>query len=229
MSSPSRTKDLHDEHCPSLQPCMSMTPCSNALRRIVWSSPTSISMPTGSNRTTCLPAMGSLRCRAASHSRISRGCRAPRLARLSHSRTSRGCRAPHLARSSEEGEGGPRASASGPPSLSLVPPASQRAGALGVDREAAGGAAADVLGVIGLALFRRHLVEEHVRALQLGAAPQVVQRPHLLLVAQVQVRLRGHGLAVVAYVAHVRDHVGPVPAVVEGLPLPVPDEPAHVR
>src|SRR3982751_4183541 len=53
MSSPSSTKDLQAEHWPSLQPCMSWMPCSVAARRIVWSSSTSISMPTGSNRTTC--------------------------------------------------------------------------------------------------------------------------------------------------------------------------------
>src|SRR4029450_5794613 len=53
MSAPSRTNDLHDDHWPSLQPCMSCTPCSAAARKIVWSSSTSISMPTGSNRTIC--------------------------------------------------------------------------------------------------------------------------------------------------------------------------------
>src|SRR5450432_1385368 len=57
MSSPSSTNDLHAEHWPSLQPCMSMIPCSAAARRTVWSSPISISIPTGSNRTTCLSAM----------------------------------------------------------------------------------------------------------------------------------------------------------------------------
>src|SRR4051794_26258283 len=67
MSSPSRTNDLQDAHCPSLQPCMSITPCSAAARRIVCSSSTSISMPTGSNLTTCLSPMESVvgRCGAA--------------------------------------------------------------------------------------------------------------------------------------------------------------------
>src|SRR4051812_12232942 len=51
MSSPSRTKDLQEAHWPSLQPCMSWTPCSAAARRMVWSESTSISMPTGSNLT----------------------------------------------------------------------------------------------------------------------------------------------------------------------------------
>src|SRR3954471_21452548 len=62
MSSPSSTKDLQEAHCPSLQPCMSCTPCSAAARRMVWSSSTSISMPTGSNLTWCLsPISGCLR------------------------------------------------------------------------------------------------------------------------------------------------------------------------
>ena len=94
---------------------------------------------------------------------------------------------------------------------------------------AAGRAAAHVVGVEGLALLVGHLVEQDVRALHRRHPAQVVQRPHLLLVAQVQVRLRHHGLAVVADVAHVRHHVCPVPAVVERLPLTVPDELAHVR
>ena len=42
-------------------------------------------------------------------------------------------------------------------------------------------------------------------------------------------RLRRHGLAVVADVAHVRHHVGPVPAVVQGLPFALADELPHVR
>src|SRR3954467_13420259 len=53
MSSPSGTKDVHTAHWPYLQPCMSCTPCSAAARRMVWSESTSISMPTGSNRTWC--------------------------------------------------------------------------------------------------------------------------------------------------------------------------------
>src|SRR3954463_13064674 len=62
MSSPSRTKDLQEAHCPSLHPCMSWTPCSAAARRIVWSESTSISIPTGSNRTWCFsPISGCLR------------------------------------------------------------------------------------------------------------------------------------------------------------------------
>src|SRR5262245_51638516 len=179
MSSPSRTKDLQDEHCPSLQPCMSMTPCSNAPRRIVWSSSTSISMPTGSNRTTCLSAMGSLT-------------------------VSRSAPFPGTSRGPDRGSrtGGPRAKASGPPFLwvCLLSNAGRRSG---VDREAAAGAAAAVLGCELLALLRGHLVEEHIGALQRRAAAQVVQRPHLLLVAQLQMRLRGHGLAVVADITHV--------------------------
>ena len=87
---------------------------------------------------------------------------------------------------------------------------------------------ADVVGVERLLLLRRHLVEQDVRALQRRAAAQVVQRPHLLRV-EVQVRLGDQRLAVVADVAHVGDHVGPVPAVVERLPLALADELAHVR
>src|SRR6195256_2119614 len=60
--SPSRRKDLHAEHCPSLQPCMSMTPCRNAALRTVSSSSTSISMPTGSKRTVCLAPIRVLSC-----------------------------------------------------------------------------------------------------------------------------------------------------------------------
>src|SRR5262249_53048432 len=96
-------------------------------------------------------------------------------------------------------------------------------------REPAGRAAAHVAGVERLALLVRHLVEQDVRALYRPHPAQVVQRPHLLRVAQIQVRLRHHGLAVVADVAHVRHHAGPVPAVVERLPFTVPDELAHVR
>src|SRR3954453_18943569 len=59
--------DLQAAHCPSLQPCMGMTPCSAAARRIVWSSATSISIPTGSNRTwglSVIPVPSGLRRRA---------------------------------------------------------------------------------------------------------------------------------------------------------------------
>src|ERR1700729_40318 len=50
-TSPSSRKDLHAEHWPSLQPCISISPCRNAPRRTVSSSSTSNSMPTGSSRT----------------------------------------------------------------------------------------------------------------------------------------------------------------------------------
>src|SRR5438309_8163309 len=53
-------------------------------------------------------------------------------------------------------------------------------------------AALDVVRVEGLLLVGRHLVEEHVRALQRSHPPQVVQRPHLLGV-EVQVRLSHEG------------------------------------
>src|SRR5262249_36689186 len=168
MSSPSSTKDLQDEHCPSLQPCMSMMPCSKAERRIVCSSSTSISMPTGSNRTTCLSAMVP--------SQVSR-CARPWASRSVGKRR----RAEGLGRR---------------PSflIALCLYCCWLGRRSRVDREAAGGAGAVVLRHEGLAVFRRHLVEQDVGALQRRAPAQVVQRPHLLLVAQLQMRLRGHGL-----------------------------------
>src|SRR4051812_14236866 len=74
MSSPSRTNDLQEAHWPSLQPCMSWTPCSAAARRMVWSSSTSISMPTGSNLTWCLsPIAGTPGWSVAGRRRAGRG------------------------------------------------------------------------------------------------------------------------------------------------------------
>src|ERR1700747_1886272 len=49
--SPERRRDLHDPHWPSLQPCMSAMPCRKAASKTVSPSWTSISTPTGSNRT----------------------------------------------------------------------------------------------------------------------------------------------------------------------------------
>src|SRR3954470_13121257 len=118
--------DLHAEHCPSLQPCMSMMPCRKAALRIVSSSLTSISMPTGSKRTVCV---------------------SPMLCSLAGERT-------------------------------------------------AGGAAALVVGHVGLALGRGHLVQQHVGAVERDPAA-LVERPHLLRI-QVQVRLRDQRVAVVA-------------------------------
>src|SRR3954466_11834639 len=120
--------DLHAEHCPSLQPCMSMMPCRKAALRIVSSSSTSISMPTGSKRTVC-----------------------------------------------------------------VVPTALLRR------RRTAGRAAALVGGHVRLALLRRHLVEQHVGAVERDAA-DLVERPHLLRV-EIQMRLRDQRVAVVADVA----------------------------
>src|SRR5579859_5660526 len=134
--------DLQEEHWPSLQPCMSMIPCSNAARRIVWSSLTSISMPTGSNRTTCLSAI------------------AP----------------------SPAGRGEARGLDPRTPSLGFLAvtgcPSGLRRG------RPAGRSLAVVVRLERRALFRRHLVEQDVRALHRGHPAQVVQRPHLLLVAQ---------------------------------------------
>src|SRR5262249_59781126 len=99
----------------------------------------------------------------------------------------------------ESREPGPWWLARGPPSR----PIGYRSG---VNGEPAARPASHVLRVVGLPLLRRHLVEQHVRALQRRTAPQVVQRPHLLLVAQAQVRRRRHCLAVVAHEAHLGPH-----------------------
>src|SRR5580693_3064398 len=198
MSSPSRMNDMHEAHWPSLQPCMSMIPCSAAARRIVWSSPTSISMPTGSKRTLCLS--GTVTSLRLPQSLPAGG--------LSRPPDPPGRLAP--ARGSFHGPVPDKG-----PSLSG-----------GVT---ARGTTADVAGVERGALLVAHLVEDYVRRLERCHPAQVVERPHLLLVAQFEVRLRDHGLAVVADVAHVADHIGPVPAVVERLPLALADELAHVR
>src|ERR1700761_4349529 len=92
---------------------------------------------------------------------------------------------------------------------------------------AAGRAASLVLGDVGLALLRRHLVEEDVGALE-GVALHVVQRPHLLGI-QVEMRLRDERVAVVADVAEVLDDLSEILAVVHGLPLAMAGELAHRR
>src|ERR1700760_2795855 len=189
MSSPSRTNDLQAAHWPSLQPCMSMIPCSAAPRRTVCSSSISTSTPTGSKRTRCFSAITT---------------------------SGLGLRE----------TGGPKASLR--PSRRADYRALLRLMSVVSRSWPTGRALLDVVGVEGVALLLRPLVEQHVRALNRRHAAQVVQLPHLLRV-QVQVRLGGHGLAVVADEAHVADHVGPVPAVVEGLPLALADELAHVR
>src|SRR5258707_4138361 len=157
-------------------------------------------MPTGSNRTTCLSAMNSLANYVL--------------------RTGTG----HTSVQEEE----PRAGASAAGPAALLPGFLRYRSGVG-GRGPSGRAAAHVVRAEGLPLFGRHLVEQHVRALQRAHPAQVVQRPHLLLVAEFQVRLRDHGLAVVTHVAHVGHDVGPVPAVVEGLPFALADELAHVR
>src|SRR3954449_3957253 len=135
--------DLHAEHWPSLQPCMSMMPCRKAALRTVSSSSTSISMPTGSKRTVCVFPTSARR-------------------------------------------------------------ASRRASAL-------------VVGHVRLALLRRHLVQQHVGAVERDPA-DLVERPHLLGI-EVQVRLRDERVAVVADVPEVSHDVPEVLAVVQGLPL----------
>src|SRR3954468_7525308 len=187
MSSPPRTKALQAAHCPSLHPCMSIRPCSDAARSTVCSSCTSISMPTGSKRTTWDSPMNA--------------CFPP-------------------------GWGAPGRAARGRAGLPGLRWWGLRTSAEGRCR-ASSRPAADVVRVEGLLLLGRHLVEQDVRALQRRAPTQVVERPHLLRV-QVEVRLRHQRLAVVADVAHVGHDIGPVPPVVEGLPLALADEGAHV-
>src|SRR3954462_15184475 len=194
MSSPSSTNDLQEAHWPSLHPCMSWTPCSAAARRIVWSESTSISIPTGSNRTWCFsPISGGLR---------------------------------GAVRTSAGGPGGDRAGEGrqGRPSPSPDP----RSGARGGGSRPAGWALAVVVGDERRPFLVGHLVEEDVRAQQRAEPLEVLGRPHLLGV-EVQVRLGGHRLAFFPDEAHVLDDLVPAPAVVQRLPLAVPDQPAHVR
>src|SRR3954454_16737581 len=198
MSSPSRTKDLHAAHCPSLQPCMSMIPCSAAARRMFWSSLTSMSMPTGSNRTRCLSLMSSL-----SRWLVVDGAGGANGLGPSHEPLVRA-------------------------SVRRLTPRSPSVGSRLRRRRPAGPAATDVVRVERLLLVLGHLVQQDVGALQRWAPTQVVERPHLLRV-EVEVRLRDERLAIVADVAHVGDDVGPVPAVVERLPLALADQLAHVR
>src|SRR4051794_41257910 len=191
MSSPSSTKDLQEAHWPSLQPCIIATPCSAAARRMVWSSSTSISMPTGSNLTWCLsPIAGTPRWSVAGRRRAGRG----------------------------GGPGGPRPSPSPGP----------RSGARGGGSRPAGRTLAVVVGDERRPLLVGHLVEQDVRAQQRAEPLEVLGRPHLLRV-EVEMGLRRHGLPVVPDEAHVLDDLVPGPAVVEGLPLAVPHQPAHVR
>src|ERR1700722_2872272 len=193
MSSPSSTNDLQAAHWPSLQPCMSMMPCSAAARRTVWSSLTSISMPTGSNRTVCFgfSAIG-----------------AP-LVKL-----------PRPAPPTWLGRGRSR--------WNTRPFGIKGFGLLARRGGTTRRALLDVVGREGRALLVGHLVEQHVGRLDVGHPTQVVERPHVLRV-EVEVRLGDQRLAVVADVSHVGDRVGPVPAVVERLPLALADQLAHVR
>src|SRR5947209_17160291 len=170
MSSPSRMNDLQEAHCPSLQPCMSMTPCSAAARRMVWSSLTSISMPTGSKRMTCFSVMPP------------RGLRWIRQV---------------IGKVSLETEPGSKQGGRRGRPGNREPGCPLRSAALALRRSrTAGRALLDVASVERIPLLSRHLVEQHVRAEDLGHPPQVIQGPHLLGI-QVQVRLADDGLAVV--------------------------------
>src|SRR6202011_2430984 len=86
-----------------------------------------------------------------------------------------------------------------------------------VRRRAPGPGAGLVVRDVPLALRVRHLVEEHVRAVERVAA-DVVQRPHLLGI-KVEMRLRDERLPVVADVTEVLDDLGEILTVVERLPL----------
>src|SRR3954464_6125292 len=85
-------------------------------------------------------------------------------------------------------------------------------------RGPAGRPSALVLGHVLLALLRRHLVQQHVGAVERDPA-DLVERPHLLRV-EVQVRLRDQRVPVVADVAErVLHDLGEVLAVVQRLPF----------
>src|SRR5690242_7825835 len=151
MSSPSSTNDLQEAHWPSLHPCGSMTPCSKAARKIVWSSSTSISMPTGSNRTTCLSAIDFLAENARGRSEATIGA----------------------------GKDQVREIWSFPVSDQLVT-AGPAAVLVSRRRRPTGRSLTHVVGAEGFPLLVGHLVEQHVGALQWSHAPHVIQRPHLL-------------------------------------------------
>src|SRR5205823_4393738 len=142
MSSPSSTNDLQEAHWPSLHPCGSMTPCSKAARKTVWSSSTSISIPTGSNRTTCLSAMNFL------------------------------ARTPEAAAKRPSEPGRTRGEIwSFPASVFQLVTACPAAGLVSRRRRPSGRSLTHVVGAESLAFLVGHLVEEHVRALQVRHAP----------------------------------------------------------
>src|SRR3954454_17681635 len=98
---------------------------------------------------------------------------------------------------------------------------------LGGCRRTSGGAAALVLRHVRLALLGRHLVEEHVGAVERDPS-HLVEGPHLLGI-EVQVRLRDERVPVVADVPEVLHDLPDVLAVVEGLPLPLARQAPHRR
>src|SRR4051794_5896461 len=127
--------DLQAPHWPSLQPCISISPCRKAPFRTVSSSSTSNSMPTGSSRPVFVSPICSLPVPVApGSSRPASGWLLPRLA-FSDRRVLRGAAA----------------------------------------ARATGLVASDVL----LPLLRRHLVQQHVGAVERVTA-DVVERPHRL-------------------------------------------------
>src|SRR5258708_34750424 len=83
------------------------------------------------------------------------------------------------------------------------------------------------LGQIGFPLRGCHLVEQHIRALELNAF-EMVQRPHVLVIED-NMRLRNERLAIGTDIALILYDVGQLPAMVAGFPLTLADQSAHRR
>src|SRR5258708_748968 len=84
-----------------------------------------------------------------------------------------------------------------------------------------------ILGHIGFPLLGCHLVEQHIRALELNAF-EMVQRPHVLVIED-NMRLRNERLAIGTDIALILYDVGQLPAMVAGFPLTLADQSAHRR
>src|SRR6476646_2166618 len=112
-------------------------------------------------------------------------------------------------------------------SVSSVVSGFRASGRSALRRRPDGRPAGPVLGDVGLAVLRRHRVEEDVGALE-GDALHLVERPHLLRI-EVQVRLRDERVPVVADEPRLLHDIRDVLAVVERLPLALAGETAHRR
>src|SRR5260221_11723527 len=84
-----------------------------------------------------------------------------------------------------------------------------------------------ILGHMGFPLLGCHLVEQHIRALELNAF-EMVQRPHVLVIED-NMRLRNERLAIGANVALILQDVRQLPPMVAGFPLTLADQSAHRR